>query len=163
MALRPAIRSPSVVPLALVAIVAAGCSGGTVGATASTSTGSPPAASTSTGSTPTASAAVKTVTLAAAGSSGVSGTATLTDAGGGQTQVVISVEANSNPDMPGAISLGTCTAIDESTLYHLNDTRKGSSTSVVPVSLADLTARPFIIHIHTAPDEPSLAACGEIR
>ena len=105
---------------------------------------------------------VKTVTLAAADGSGVSGTATLTDIGDGQTQVVIKVEANFNRDMPGAITPGTCAAIDESTIYHINDTRDGTSTSVIPVSLAALTARPFIVHIHTAPDEPSLAACGEI-
>ena len=139
------------VPVAFL-IIAAGCSGGAASSSAPTS-----AASTS-----AASGAVKTVTLAAVGTSGVYGTATLSDVGGGQTQVVIAVEANSNPDMPGSVSLGTCTKIDESTNYHLSDTRHGVSTSQIPVSLASLTARPFVVHIHTAPDEPSLAACGEI-
>ncbi len=103
------------------------------------------------------------MTLAAAGDSGVFGTATLSDAGGGQTQVVISVEDNSNPDMPGAVTPGTCARIDESKIYYLNDTRHGKSTSLIAITLAALTASPYIVHIHTAPDEPSLAACGQIN
>ena len=141
--------------MALVAILisAAGCSGG------STATPAP----TTAGSTPAATGAVKTVTLAAAGNSGVSGTATLSDAGGGQTQVVVNVNANMNRDMPGAVTPGTCGAIDESTIYYLNDTRDGASTSLVPLSLDALTASPFVVHIHTAPDDRTLAACGEIK
>jgi hypothetical protein len=151
------IRHRWLMSVALVAplLVAAGCSGGSSG------TAGPASAGASAGVA--GSGATKTVTLTAAGNSGVSGTATLTDVGGDQTQVVVAVEADHNRDMPGAITPGTCGAIDESTIYYLNDTREGASTTLVPISLDDLTAKPFILHIHTAPDDASLAACGEIR
>jgi len=131
----------------------AGCSAGSGDASAPSSAGS--------SAVPVG--AAKTVTLAESSDSGVHGTATFSDAGGGQTQVVISVEANLNRDMPGAVSKGTCSAIDESTIYYLSDTRDGASTSVVPISLDALTASPFVVHIHTAPDDATLTACGEIK
>lgn len=129
-----------------------GCSGGSAGATAT------PSASGS-----AEAAAIRTITMAAVGGSGVFGTATLSEVGGGQTQVVVQVEANHNRDMPGAVTLGRCPVYDESTIYYLNDTREGTSTTVVPVSLNTLMARPFMIHIVTAPDDASLAACGDIN
>ena len=71
----------------------------------------------------------------------MSGTATLTDAGGGQTQVVVAVEANHNRDMPGAITLGTCDAIDESTIYDLNDTLRVTRANTIVLGLGFATLR----------------------
>lgn len=116
---------------------------------------------------PTATAATitgpsTTVALKAVGASGVSGTATLTAAGSGQTRVVVTVEANLNNDMPTFITPGSCTSIDKSKLIPLNDTRNGTATSMIPVALADLLASPYELHLDFSPDVASIAACGAI-
>ena len=105
----------------------------------------------------------KTVTLAAVGDSGVSGTATLTDAGGGQTKVVITAEDNLNPDMPTFIEKGTCAARVKEPGFTLSDIRDGASTSTIAVSMADLTATPYHIQVHSGPEDFSLSACGDIK
>jgi len=113
-------------------------------------------------------APAKTVTLATVGASGVSGTANLSDAGGGKTQVVVNVDANLNQDMPTLISPGTCASFDDSTvdtatLVILNDTRDGAGTTIIPVSLADLTTSPHILRVHANPDDHTPAACADIK
>ena len=105
----------------------------------------------------------KTVKLVAVGSSGVSGTATLSDIGGGQTVVVIKVEANYNQDMPSMIGMGPCSGIDESNALFLNDTRNGTGTTVVTAALADLVKSPHQVHLHTSGEDLSYTACGDIK
>ena len=142
-------HGPRGVALIAIAVTFAACSGGAGDSAAATSAAS--------------GGAVKTITMAAVGKSGVFGTATFSDSGTGQTQVVIDVEANLNRDMPGAVTLGACPVYDESTVYYLNDTREGKSTSLIPVSIDALTKRPFSVHIDTAPDDATVAACGDIK
>ncbi len=101
--------------------------------------------------------------IVAVGASGVSGTATLSDLGDGRTVVAITVTANYNLDMPSMIAAGPCSAIDEMTVWSLNDTRKGTGTSIVTVAMADLLKSPHQVHLHTAGDDMSYAACGDIK
>jgi hypothetical protein len=108
----------------------------------------------------------RTVKIAAVGSSGVSGTATLSDLGDGRTMVAITVADNYNRDMPTAITRGTCPrfgATDESKVSHLNDTRDGTGTTVIPRPLTELLADPYEIRLYTAGDDLSPAACGDIK
>jgi len=100
--------------------------------------------------------------MAEVGTSGVFGTATLCDAGGGQTEVVLSVTANFNRDMPTFITPGTCTSIDKTKLTSLNDTRDGAGTTIIPVPLATLIGSPYELHVDFAPDLTMIAACGAI-
>jgi len=108
-------------------------------------------------------ASAKTVTLEQVDGSGVTGTATLTDAGGGQTKVVITAGPNLNPDMPAFIEKGTCAARVKEPGYSLSDVTGGSSTSTIDVKLADLTATPYHLQVHPGMENYNLAACGDIK
>lgn len=109
-------------------------------------------------------AAAKTVTLAALNGSGVSGTATLTDAGNGQTQVVIKVDAAGNAAMPAHVHPGTCATIDPKPKYPLSDVKDGASTTTIAVPLAELTKTAFAVNLHKSADEiKTYTACGDIK
>lgn len=109
-------------------------------------------------------ASAKTVTLSALNGSGVSGTAVLTDAGSGQTQVVVTVDAAGNADMPAHVHMGTCASLDPAPKYPLNDVKDGASTTTIPVALADLTTSAFAVNLHKSADDiKTYTACGEIK
>ena len=109
-------------------------------------------------------AAAKNVTLAALNGSGVSGTAVLTDAGNGQTQVVIKVDAAGNAAMPAHVHPGTCATLDPKPKYPLTDVKNGASTTTIPVALADLTKSAFAVNLHkSADDAKTYTACGDIK
>ncbi len=148
---------------AAVLLIAAACAAGSTEAPASLPAVTPAAdAASPSGPLPSA-ISTKTVQLVAVGSSGVSGTATLSDIGGGQTVVVIKVDANYNQDMPSMIGMGPCSAIDESNALFLNDTRNGTGTTVVTAALADLVKSPHQVHLHTSGQDLSYTACGDIK
>jgi hypothetical protein len=105
----------------------------------------------------------KVVTLATVGTSGVFGTATFWDAGGGTTLVEIKVEANLNRDMIAAIVPSTCAINDETTFLLLNDVRDGVGTTIVPLSVATLFGTQHQIHLHSDPEDHSMAACGDLK
>jgi hypothetical protein len=107
--------------------------------------------------------ASRIVTLAELDGSGVSGTATFTDAGDGRTQVAIKVTANYNNDMIAAITPGTCASYTEKVYVHPDDVRNGVSVSIVSVSMAELFGAPYQIHLHTAPEIKQMAACGDLQ
>ena len=109
-------------------------------------------------------AATKTVSLATLNGSGVSGTATLTDAGNGQTQVVIKVDAAGNADMPAHVHPGTCATLDPKPKYPLSDVKDGASTTTIAVALADLTKSAFAVNLHKSADDiKTYTACGDIK
>lgn len=108
--------------------------------------------------------AAKTVNLAVLNGSGVSGTATLTDAGNGQTQVVIKVDAAGNAAMPAHVHPGTCATIDPKPKYPLSDVKDGASTTTIAVPLAELTKTAFAVNLHKSADEiKTYTACGDIK
>ena len=105
-----------------------------------------------------------TVTLAALNNSGVSGTAVLTDMGGGQTQVVVTVTgeaaAASEPDH---IHTGQCGATLGGVKYPLKNVEGGTSTTIVAASLASLETGGFAINLHeSAANIANYVACGNI-
>ncbi len=104
-----------------------------------------------------------TVNLATQGSSGVAGTATLTDLGGGRTQVVVRVSTGGNTTMPAHIHEGTCATLNPTPKYPLNTVMNGTSTSEVNVSISDLLAAPYAINLHKSPQEANVyVACGNV-
>ena len=129
---------------AAVLFIAASCAAGTtqppvtppaaIAASVSPAPGGQSPSAPSTADAPSPSGAIpsalstRTVNIVAIGSSGVSGTATLSDIGGGRTMVVIKVDANYNLDMPSMIAGGPCSHIDETTVWSLADTRGGVGT-----------------------------------
>lgn len=109
-------------------------------------------------------AAAKTVSLASLNGSGVSGTATLSDAGNGQTQVVIKVDAAGNAAMPAHVHPGTCATLDPKPKYPLSDVKDGASTTTIAVALADLTKTAFAVNLHKSADDiKTYTACGDIK
>lgn len=109
-------------------------------------------------------AVAKTVTLATLNGSGVSGTATLTDAGSGQTLVVIKVDAAGNAAMPAHVHPGTCATLDPKPKYPLSDVKDGASTTTIAVALADLTKSAFAVNLHKSADDiKTYTACGDIK
>lgn len=110
------------------------------------------------------SAAAKSVQLSVLNSSGVSGTAILTDAGNSQTLVVVKVDAAGNADMPAHVHPGTCANLDPKPRYPLNDVKDGASTTTIPVALGDLTKSAFAINLHKSNDDlKTYTACGDIK
>ena len=109
-------------------------------------------------------AAAKSVSLATLNGSGVSGTATLTDAGSVQTLVVIKVDAAGNAAMPAHVHPGTCAALDPKPQYPLSDVKDGASTTTIAVALADLTKSAFAVNLHKSADDlTTYTACGDIK
>ena len=109
-------------------------------------------------------ASSKTVQLATQNNSGVTGAATLTDAGNNKTTVVVAVQANGNNDMPAHIHPGTCATLDPKPTYPLNNVKEGASTTTIDVALADLTKSAFAVNLHkSAAEAQTYVACGDIK
>ncbi len=95
--------------------------------------------------------------------SGVSGTATLYDAGT-QTIVVLDLE-DTGENHPAHIHAGTCDNLQPEPEYPLQNVgRNGQSTSIVNAALNDLIDGDFAIDLHLAPNElGTLIVCADIE
>jgi len=100
------------------------------------------------------------VTLNPTNNSNTSGTATLTPEGN-QTKVVIQVRgAPSDAVQPVHFHKGSCANLDPKPVYPLQDIKNGTSTTVVPVEMSELTAAPHTINVHIcAADMMTSVAC----
>jgi LPXTG-motif cell wall-anchored protein len=108
---------------------------------------------------------VITIPLAQQGGSGVAGTATLTDLGGGQTQVIVRVSVGSggSANMPAHLHDGTCANLNPAPKYPLNNVANGTSTSVVSATLPQILGSPMALNVHKSPTEVSVyVACGNV-
>jgi hypothetical protein len=104
----------------------------------------------------------RTVNLSAQNNFGLTGRATLTDAGN-QTMVQLTI-TGSDDVHPAHIHNGTCANLDPTPLYPLADVRGGLSSTTVPASLADITSGQKAINVHRSPsDIATYVACGDIR
>jgi hypothetical protein len=105
-----------------------------------------------------------TVTLNAKTDSNTSGTATLTPEGN-QTKVVIQMQgAPTGAVQPVHFHKGTCANLEPKPVYPLQDIKNGTSTTVVPVEMAKLTATPHTINVHkSAAEIKTSVACGEVK
>jgi len=103
----------------------------------------------------------RTVTLNALNNSGITGRATLTDAGG-QTMVQLTI-AGSDDAHPAHIHNGTCANLDPAPLYPLTTAQGGMSSSVVAAPLAEIMSGQKAINLHrSASDMQSYVACGNL-
>ncbi len=105
-----------------------------------------------------------TVSLAAQNNSGESGTAQLTDMGGGKTRVVLALTGAPNGvAQPVHIHEGTCATLNPTPKYPLTNLANGKSETVVDVSLSELLSKPYAINAHKSAQEVSVyVTCGNI-
>jgi len=112
----------------------------------------------------TAPTATRSVQLETLNASGVSGTVTLTEAGDSRTQVLVSVEPGANPDMPAHIHPGSCENLQPQPKYPLQNVVDGSSTTIVPAGLAELTAGDLAVNLHRSNEDlGTYTACADLR
>lgn len=104
-----------------------------------------------------------TVNLTTENNSGISGTTTLTDLGGGKTRVEVRVNGAGAGPQPVHIHEGACATLNPQPKYPLTAVTNGVSMTEVNVSLQDLTSAPYAINLHKSPQEvPVYVACGNI-
>ena len=104
-----------------------------------------------------------TLNLSPQNNSGISGTATLTDLGGGKTRVVIQATGAGAGPEPAHIHPGTCAQLNPTPAFTLSSVTNGASTTDVDSTLQQLTASPFAVHMHKSVDELTVyVACAEI-
>jgi LPXTG-motif cell wall-anchored protein len=103
-----------------------------------------------------------TVTLSPENNSGITGTATLTDMGGGQMQVVVRISPGAG-NHPAHIHSGNCGPTLGAVVYPLTNVQNGTSTTEVAASLAEVQTGGFAINLHESPENiPTYVACGNI-
>jgi hypothetical protein len=89
------------------------------------------------------------------------GTATLTDLGGGRTRVDIRANAAS-PNMPAHIHADVCPGV-AAVVFPLTNVMNGTSTTEVNASLADIMARGKSINLHESPQTSQIyVGCGNL-
>jgi Cu/Zn superoxide dismutase len=104
------------------------------------------------------------VELGSQNNSGVTGTATLTDIGGGKLRVELRANGAGAGPQPAHIHEGTCAQLNAAPKFSLSNVVDGASRTEVDGSLAALMAAPHAIHMHKSPDElPVYVACADIR
>jgi hypothetical protein len=104
-----------------------------------------------------------TLNLAAQNNSGIAGTATFTDLGGGKTRVAIQVNGAGPGPEPAHIHPGTCAQLDPTPAFTLTNVTNGTSTTDVDSTLQQLTSQPYAIHMHKSLDELTVyVACADI-
>jgi len=105
-----------------------------------------------------------TVDLASQNNSGVTGTATLADLGGGKLRVEIRANGAGAGPQPAHIHEGSCGQLNPAPKFPLSDVVNGVSRTEVDGSLEALTTAPHAIHLHKSPDElPVYVACADLR
>ena len=96
--------------------------------------------------------------------SGVTGTVTLIDLGGGKSRVDVEVEPAGNPDMPAHIHPGSCADLIPQPEYPLENVEAGSSTTVVAATVGDLTRGGLAVNLHKSNDDlRTYTACADLR
>ena len=110
------------------------------------------------------SAQTRSVQLSTLNDSGVTGTVTLIDAGGGLTRVEVRVEPGANPDMPAHIHPGSCDSLVPQPKYPLQNVVNGTSTTTVPAPLSELMAGDLAVNLHRSNEDLSTyTACADLR
>ena len=105
-----------------------------------------------------------TVQLFEQNGSGENGTATLTEQNG---QVMVTLNLTGAPSgvaQPAHIHEGTCADLNPTPKYPLTNVVNGSSTTTVPVTLAELTGNEaYAINVHKSASEVNVyVSCGDI-
>src|SRR5438105_2618878 len=104
-----------------------------------------------------------TVNLASQNNSGISGTASFSELGGGRTTVDIKVNGAGAGPEPAHIHQGTCAQLDPTPQFSLANVTNGTSTTEVTATLAQLSGSPHAVHMHKSPDELTVyVACADL-
>jgi Cu/Zn superoxide dismutase len=104
-----------------------------------------------------------TLTMTSQNNSGITGTATFTDLGGGKTRVALQLSGAGSGPEPAHIHGGSCAQLDPTPAFTLTNVVNGSSTTDVESTLAQLTSRPYAVHVHKSQDELTVyVACADI-
>ena len=105
----------------------------------------------------------RTIALETLNDSGVTGTVAFSDVNG-RTRVDVTVDPADNPDMPAHIHPGTCAELVPQPKFPLENVRNGTSTTVVPASIAELFAGNLAVNVHKSNDDlKTYTACVDIR
>ena len=105
-----------------------------------------------------------TLNLASQNNSGITGTATMMEMGGGRTRVDIRVTGAGAGPEPAHIHEGSCTQLNPTPQFSLTNVTNGSSTTEIMTTVASLTGSPHAVHLHKSPDELTVyVACADIR
>lgn len=105
----------------------------------------------------------QSIALAPVKSSGVSGTVTLTDLGGGRTRIEVQVDPAGNLDMPSHVHPGICGEIIPQPRFPLENVKSGHASTVIPVSLAELMVGTMAVTLHQSNDNlKTTVACGTL-
>src|SRR5690349_12100246 len=104
------------------------------------------------------------LTLIDENGSGEDGSAQLTDLGDGTTKVeLLMLNAPDGAVQPAHIHKGSCANLDPNPAYPLNNITDGKSTTVVNVSLTELTSEKYAINVHKSAAEISVyVSCGSL-
>jgi LPXTG-motif cell wall-anchored protein len=104
------------------------------------------------------------VNLAGQNNSGIAGTATLTELGGGKIRVEIRVTGAGAGPQPAHIHNGTCAQLDPAPRFNLASVTNGASTTEIDGTLQQLTSAQHAIHLHKSQEElPVYVACADLR
>ena len=106
-----------------------------------------------------------TVKMGAQNKSGESGTAKLTAEGADKTRVEISLKgAPKGVEQPAHIHEGSCAKLDPKPKQGLENVVDGKSSTVVPMSLADLRKGNLAINVHKSKEDiKTYVSCGDIK
>ncbi|MEA2572818.1 MAG: hypothetical protein QOH93_116 [Chloroflexia bacterium] len=104
------------------------------------------------------------ITLIDENGSGEDGSAQLIDQGDGTTKVeLLMLNAPEGAEQPAHIHKGTCTTLDPKPAYPLETVKEGKSTTIVKVTLAELTQEKYAINVHKSAAEASVyVSCGNL-
>lgn len=104
------------------------------------------------------------ITLIDENGSGEDGSAQLTDQGDNTTKVeLLMLNAPDGAVQPAHIHKGSCANLDPNPAYPLNNITDGKSTTVVNVSLTELTSEKYAINVHKSAAEISVyVSCGNL-
>ncbi len=103
------------------------------------------------------------VTLNPQNNSGESGSAVLTDMGGGKTRVQITINGGPATAQPVHIHQGTCANLNPTPKYPLNSVVDGLSDTTINASLSSLMTGGFAINGHKSAAEVNVYVfCGDI-
>lgn len=104
------------------------------------------------------------VKMTAQNGSGESGTATLTDLGGGKTRVVIHVTGeNTTGNQPAHIHVGSCAHLNPAPKYPLKNVVLGHSNTVIATPITSLLGGRYAINVHQSLSMiKKYVSCGNI-
>lgn len=104
------------------------------------------------------------ITLIDENGSGEDGSGQLTDQGDGTTKVeLIMLNAPDGAVQLAHIHKGSCATLDPAPAYPLNNVVEGKSTTIVKVTLADLTSAKYAINVHKSAAEAAIyVSCGNL-